>query len=386
MSKIQFGICGDIDHHNTPEELNPLPTLKKEEVGEMILKLNRNPMDKDKLLSEWSQIEDDIEKLLKLNVLKEDGKVYVNFTFLDEKDTRLIFKECEPLAEELCKLFLEKKEDLFEILDYYRDSRLSRKKLAFLIIGCYLLDWGALELFRHWEVANNKKPQPGGNEYTLWGEEEVDQMLKRIYWGGHAEKTGDYVFHTFGDHHGYKRRDALPDILHIFPDFDFRGGSEYRSLLFDKRKQLGIELGDVIDDIDRQKTPDDDKKKHTRFLKDIGYLQEREDLFLTIPYFTDKDVQHIKKAIEPFIPKLKTWTEEDLPILEKKIQHIRPIQNGVPFSEVFIQLWHVVFGLTNKYLTEAGMLYDTYEDGKGYLPGLFKYDVSRRILEELTSS
>ncbi|MFW5903994.1 MAG: hypothetical protein ACOCTK_00845 [Candidatus Saliniplasma sp.] len=383
MPNVQFGICGDLDFHSTPEELNPLPTLKKDEVGKMLLKLNREPLEKERLVVEHGDLKNEIEKLLRLGVIREEGKIHVNFTFLDAKDSRFIFKECEPFAEKLCQLFLERKDELFNVLNRYENSRIPKEKLAFMIVGCYLLDWGALELFRKSGLADNLKSQPGGNEYTLWGEEEVEQMLKRIYWGGHAFKTGEYMFHTFGDHHNYTQRNALPDLFHIFSDFDFDGGEEYKHLLFDKRKELGVELGDIMNKIYMGERLEHDK--NIQFLKKIGYVFEEKDLVLNIPYFTENEVPIITEAVEPFIGELERWTENELPILEEKLESIRPIQNGVPFEEVFVQLWHVVFGLTNKYLTENGMLYDTYEEGKGYLPGLFKGDVLKLVLKRFSS-
>ncbi len=383
MTTVEFGICGDLDPHNTPKELNPLLTLKKDEVGQMLLKLNRLPMEKGQLMEEYENLKDDIEKLLKLGALKEDDKVYVNFTLLDAEDSRFIFEGCGSYAKELCELILEQKDDIFEILDQYKNTLVSKEKLAFFIIGCYLLDWGSLELFRMWDIANHKKTQPGGNEYTLWGEEEVDQMLKRIYWGGHALKTGDYVFHTFGDHHDYAQRNALPDLFHIFPDFDLQGGDEFKRLLFEKRKELAIELGEILDTLYQNKNLSSDENYHIDFLKKIGYIEDLDGLQVKIPYFTEEEVPIIVEAIKPIIPELRKWVDTKMPTLEEKLKPIRPLQNGVPFEEVFTQVWHVVFGLTNKYLTEAGMFYDTYEDGKGYLPALFKDDVSKMVLNNL---
>ncbi|MGM0404701.1 MAG: hypothetical protein ACQEQM_00990 [Thermoplasmatota archaeon] len=383
MTNVEFGICGDLDHHSTPKKLNPLSTLKKDEVGKMLLKLNRHPMKKGQLIEGYDNLTEDIEKLLKLGALKEEEQVYVNFTFLDAEDSCFIFEECEPFGKDLSELILERKDDIFAVLTQYKNPQVSKEKLAFFIIGCYLLDWGSLELFRMWDIANHKKTQPGGNEYTLWGEEEVDQMLKRIYWGGHALQTGDYMFHTFGDHHKYTRRNALPDLLHVFPDFDFQGGDELKKLLFYKRKELAIELGDVLDIIYRERDLSDEKGKLLDFLKKIDYIENQSGFKVNIPYFTEEEVPIIVEAIKPIIPELRKWVDTKIPTLEEKLKPARPLQNGVPFEEVFIQVWHVVFGLTNKYLTEAGMFYDTYEEGKGYMPALFKGKISKMVLKNI---
>ena len=209
--------------------------------------------------------------------------------------------------------------------------------------------------------------------------------MKRVYWGGHALKSGEYIFHTFGDHHGYKMRNAFPDIINSFPDLDFEGRNEYRTLMLEKKKELLKELGDVIHGAFDNKEIGKDRRGHIELLKKTGYIREEDELAVIIPYFFEEHIDMLTDALDPFAPVLKSWVEDQLPIFEERMKDIRPIQNGVPFDEVFIQLWHVVFGLTNRYLAEEGVIYDTYEDGKGYLPGLFKEEVSQEFVEYLTT-
>ncbi len=145
MSDIQFGICGDLDWHNTSADDNPLITLKKERVKKLIYDLNRNPIEEEKLFSKYKELEEEIKKLLRLETLKiRDGKVYVNFTFLDEKDNEFMFKVCEDYAEDLVEKIISKEENIQTILSRYKNDRVEKEKLAFFIIGCYFLDWGSL--------------------------------------------------------------------------------------------------------------------------------------------------------------------------------------------------------------------------------------------------
>jgi len=182
MSELKFGICGDLDRHNTSSEDNPLVTLRKSRIGDMIQELNRDPKSKKELLDENEDISDEIDKLLRLNVLKEkDGKVFVNFTVIDQKDNKIIFDVCEKYASGLAKEFLEKKEHIFNILGSYGNPRVEKEKLVFMIIGCYLLDWVSLELLSDWDVCDHRKQQAGDNKYVLWGESEIEGVLKSVY-------------------------------------------------------------------------------------------------------------------------------------------------------------------------------------------------------------
>ncbi len=393
MTETQFGICGDLDWHNTSKENNPLVTLNKDRVKHIIAKLNRNPMYKKEFFSKYSYIEGELKKLLNLNTLKvEDGKIYVNFTFLDEGDNELMFKICENYAEELVKKIMSKEEKIKTILSKYENDRVSKEKLAFFIIGCYFLDWGSLTFFREWEIANNLKPQPGGNEYILWGEKQNEGMLKEIYWGGHMVPDMDHIFHTFGDHNSTTKRNTLPDILHQFYDFDFPGGKEYRSLLFEKRRELALELAKIIELIGKEGIDTDEleelkrnpsSEKKVIMLEKMDYI-EKEDgtYYISIPYFTEEDMDMIAKCIEPLVPILKDWLDQNWDYLKSDFEVTRPMKNGVPFDEFFIQAWHYIFGLVNKKLAREGLIYDTYSEESehiGYLPAISE----RKLLDNL---
>ncbi len=386
MSEITFGICGNLDHHSTDPDDNPFTALKKDRVKESILKLNRCPVEEETLFSEYGDIEQDINKLIRLGALRiKDGKVHVNFTFLDEMDNRLIFEICEDHTGYLVEKLLSKKDDIYNILSRYENQRVEKDKLAFFIIGCYFLDWGSLTMFRRWGIADNLKPQAGGNEYTLWGEKQDTGMLKEIYWGGHMIPDIDYIFHTFGDHHTYTKRETLPDILHVFHDFDLPGGKEYRSLLFDKRKELALELGDIINEIGKDGSSVEYMSEfscsedHLSFLMKMGYIEEEHGMYyLSIPYFTEDDLKMIEDCITPLIPILKEWLEESLDKLKLDLEDTRPMKNGVPFDEFFIQVWHIIFGSVNKELARQGLIYDTYSDDSkynGYLPAIAKKEL-----------
>ncbi|MFW6176319.1 MAG: hypothetical protein ACOC40_01330 [Thermoplasmatota archaeon] len=279
-------------------------------------------------------------------------------------------------------------------MESYGNSRVEKEKLAFMIIGCYLLDWGSLELLSDWNVCDHRKQQAGGNEYVLWGESEVKDVLKGVYWGGHSLFMDRYTFHTFGDHHEYTERNAFPDIVHRFADFEFDGGEEYRSILFDKRKEMLKDLGNILDDISKSGSKEKyiknkwpDKSKYIELIKKLNYIEEIDDmLYLNIPYFTDEDIDMILNCMEPFVRIIKDWIDENINDIESNLSETRPLKNGVPFDEYFIQIWHVIFGLTNKKLSESDFIYDTYcddSDHEGYMPALVKGDVLDRVEKRL---
>lgn len=388
---LQTGICGSIAAE-TKDEHNPLITLRKEKVEKMLLALNQKPMLKRSLLTEYNSLSADIAKLLALNVLREeDNRIYVNFTLFSRKDKEIVTAVSDRYARGLAKTIANIKNKIFDVLERYPNQNVSVEKLAFMIVGCYFLDWGALRLLREWGVIVSKD-QPGGNRYTLWAEEKVEGSLKAVYWGGHSLQAGDYLWHSFGDHHS--PRYSFPDILYRNPDHRFDGSDAYKRLLFQKRIELAEELAQLLDTIGKAgcsvKRLQEQLgwgsyklEQSLAMLEQMSYIANNDgQLSLLIPYFTAEDVKMMTEAVLLLLPVLRQWVDENISAIEADLGSTNPIKNKVPFNEVFIQVWHYIFGLTNKYLAEEGLIYDTYAAGfkhPGHMPALIK----GRILEQM---
>lgn len=397
MGEIKFGICGDLDFQNTRDKENPLVTLQDDKIGVLIYEINDGGMDKEYLFSQYSGLRDEVEKLLDLGALREDdGTVFLNFTFVDEGDMDHILEVTDGYASDLAEKISTEKEEIFSVLKRYGNKDVELEKLAFMIIGCYLLDWGMLELLRSWNIADHMKEQPGGNRYLLWGEKEVEHSLKEVYWDGHSFIAGGYNFHTFGDHSAETKRYAFPDLIWSFRELEFDGWSEMRYLLFEKRKELLEELGYILDEIGKNGAGIEELdgfsnlSKKLVLLKKLSYVQETrsEDgeikVALKIPYFDGEDIGLILETMRTAAPAVKEWLDDNMDTIKEDMQKIKPIKNGVPFKEVFIQIWHYIFGLTNKHLARKGLLFNTYSeesDHKGYQPAV----MAKGVLEEVES-
>lgn len=127
-------------------------------------------------------------------------------------------------------------------------------------------------------------------------------------------------------------------------------------------------------------------------MKKISYVHETraEDgetkVTLKIPYFEHEDIGWIEKAMRTTAPAVKEWLDENMDTIREDMQIIKPIKNGVPFEEVFIQIWHYIFGLTNKHLARKGFMFDTYSEGsdhKGYQPAVMEKGVLEKIESDL---
>lgn len=52
--------------------------------------------------------------------------------------------------------------------------------------------------------------------------------------------------------------------------------------------------------------------------------------------------------------------------IRKELRGITPLKYGVPYEQVFNQLWHYMFAVTNRKVVEAGMFADPYDERRPY--------------------
>lgn len=390
------GLCGSL---NTEAKYNPFISLNKDEVQQMLLELSRKPLSKPELLEKYPELGEDIEHLLRLNALKQNSdSLLVNFTLFNKEDLELIYDVTRNYAQNLATLIAKEKGYINEVLAQYSNQKINLKKLAFIIVGCYFLDWGSLQLMKSWDMMEVGKEQPGKSKYTLWAEEMNIINKKEIYSGGHSAKIGTYLYHTFGDHAVDTERNAFPDLLFYSDKYDKLASREYNRLLSDKKDELAKEIGEIIEIIGKTgvskdkltATADFDRTKIEKvvdLLKELDYIsEEKNSLILNIPYFDDNDMELLTEIISHLVPILYDWAKDNLEEIEKSIESVSAIQNGVPFKEVFNHTWHFIFGLTNKYLVQENLIYDTYSEDsihKGYLPAVVKGDLLDKVNERI---
>lgn len=400
MSQLQYGICGEINAA-TKGELNPQTYLRDPKIQELLLWLNRNPCPLAQLLTTYPNLSEQIGAMLNLGMLRQDGDCFVNFTLIDQNDGQLVWAISAVHARELSRLLADRQSDLWAALSPLATPYVDVQQLAFLVLGCYLLDWSALEALHDWGVINRRKPQPGGNNYTLWAEEVTQGSLRGVYWGGHSLQAGEYLLHTFGDHDAETKRLALPDILYRINTGEIPSRSSWRALQMRKNVELGTELAQLIGSIGRggagqgQLAEHDDPADQTKLadmlelLQALGYVVQTADgqYMLQVPYFDSRDLNVLQQVAQIVKPVLRQWIDTSLSRYRQDISTVRSLQNGVPFKEVFVQCWHIVFGLTNLQLANRGVICDTYSHTsrwRGYLPGAIKGPLLQQLDREFS--
>ncbi len=65
------------------------------------------------------------------------------------------------------------------------------------------------------------------------------------------------------------------------------------------------------------------------------------------------------------------WLRENYPAMQRDMTSLSPLQNGVPFSLAFSEVWHYTFGFATKWLAETEFYANPRAKGnryEGYMP------------------
>lgn len=253
-------------------------------------------------------------------------------------------------------------------------------KLTFMLVGVHFLDTGCLRLLSDAGYRTTAKDMPGGNRYTLWPQESgPDVPLKELYWGGHAETAGEHVWNTFGDHAPRPEgRRALPDL--VWRAERAAGPTALRLAVRERLLDLLTELARTLTGVgpagvDPGSVAGSSGTRQVDVLSELGYLENvGGSLHVTAPVFTSAETPLRDGILKLLSPVVLDWFAENHLSLEKNLAGITPLRHGVPFGEVMTQVWHYLFGLTNRALVRAGFFSDLYAlppDRQGFLAGLY---------------
>lgn len=96
------------------------------------------------------------------------------------------------------------------------------------------------------------------------------------------------------------------------------------------------------------------------WLEYIGYLDGGE---VSVPYFFREDAPYVHAAKRIVLSLVADWCERHYDPMRMELSGLTSLRHGVDYAEVFVDLWHWVFGFTNKRLAEAGRIFDAYSPG-----------------------
>jgi len=367
MGKIDIwiiGNAGDWDNYN------PLKVIQKKVAKEILYILNNKPSTISELAKfiKDKTIHETINSLLKINAIrKERGKYWVNFPIFSMKDQKIILNVGKEYGKRLAYKLLEDKSKFIELVNKIQCSNyIEKDKIIFATIGCFSLNWDCLNELEKNNFLILHKKQPGNREYILQGGEPFPLKNNKLYCISRSMSAEKYTFTSFG---GPGKRFSLPDLLweELFAISDYpQWNQEFKevfiAILSFYQKNLLIECGKIIESIIMNRKIKMAKKNIINFLKKLEYICEEDKHYkIKIPVFLPEDKEVIDEINKIVREKVCNFVEKNYVDIKKKLSKITPVINKVPFSEIFVDVWHKIFGYCNMFLSSEGFMYEPEE-------------------------
>ncbi|HYF79347.1 MAG TPA: helix-turn-helix domain-containing protein [Symbiobacteriaceae bacterium] len=308
-----------------------------------------------------STIDEKLSSLTDLGIVSRAGnKIHLGFAWFTQADQDLIHASVIQTAHDLADRILARRNEIDRYLAAVKASDwVDLPDLRFAVVGCFGLDWGALDALKASGHLEHNKEQPGGRRYVMYVEEPVERYQQRDYTGSHTTWINEaYQWTSFGDHSG--PRYGLPDLLWHLRSTVLRSErlpAESRAPLGDLvldavSAQLDLAAEELIRVATGTQAP---PAKHPLLAAANAVGQERP----TVPvFFWDADGSAIDGVVNTVKDITVSTVSDRFDHLRTAMSDLTALRHGVPFTECFNPIWHALFGHVNRLLAEAGYLAD----------------------------
>lgn len=337
------------------------------------------------------------EGLEALGLVRREGDAYViSFFLLTKDDETKVRAVTEAHARSLAAALLARRAEIETALRQYQMPGVDQRAVAYVLLGCFSLDWDGLDLTAEKGYRSGAKVRANGEQYIPWARQNGGLTLKGLYWGSHNDCGPDVVFTSFGDHHALPRT-ALPDLFWRLPktpsgetDDALRAmlapvvaRSHEATLREMGRMMLALRDGErsAAELAQAAGVTQDEASSDLALLEELGYVGRRNGNYHTlIPVLTERDGPMVRKLLRIGREAMAGWLAADYARLKDELTDVTPIRYGVAYGEVFTQVWHYVFAAANRQLVEAGLFADPYDAGrkyKGFIPAVWQPGINK---------
>jgi hypothetical protein len=393
---LQVGITGD----NKLQGLeDPVTVARLPEVTGLLQRLADQPRDSGYIEQALQGSEVSLERLLGLSLIKQHGEAYaIGFNYVTLEDHDTLIKVLEPYAEDLAQRYRDAWHEFEAIFAAYEVPGVPVGETAYAVLGAMSLDWDGLDLTAEKGMRITAKNLPAGRDFVLWAKEQsAESHVKGLYWGSHNTESNGVRFTSFGDHYSLPRM-ALPDLLWIAGNRVAAIEGAGKSLRMSLHSALApYYQDDFLADVARimrllrtaaqspasvsRQTPLAPERASAilELLRELQYLSEEEGLYaLATPFFSMADQPMTDAARALSWQLMDDWLDRNGAAVEDSLGELTAIRYGVPYKQLFTQIWHYLFGLANKALVESGHFADPYAEerlAKAIVPFAFDQEL-----------
>ena len=364
---LSYSITGS-SSSNLPSE-NATAAMEHREVQRVLLDIAAEPREPEYVEKSLAGSGVTVKDMVENGSLRlENGRYWLNFSLLTRADQEVMRKVAGRYSDSLAAALLERRAELEKLLDKYDAPGVDRGQLAFIVVGCAALDWGGLAL----TTAKGYRAAPPARKkgkFFFMAEETGGLSLKEIYWGGSTSMNGKYEFLTFGDAYS-PRSDLRPVVVDgkkIGPMmFALREGPQTDEQLAAAARINRAAAGPII-----------------KQLVEIGWVDHDGPMYVSrIPVLASRDMDIISGVLKVCNEVMTAWLDENYAQIREDLAGITPLRQKVPYDQTFDQVWHYVFGMTNRKLVRAGLFADPYAVGQkrpGYFSAIFDASASPKF-------
>ena len=358
-------------------------------VQHLLLDIAQKPRTKEYLNSALQKTNSSLEQLLSLKLVRHQEDIYVvNYLLFTSADMYRMREITESHAQKLANALLKHRAEIEVILKQYELPGVDPRTALYIILGCFSLDWDGLALTAERGYRLRETEDTCTIVYS-W--EPTKLSNKEFYNGSHNSSYGIVTLTSFGDHE-IQPREALPDILWNLPRQATQG--KYSDTLKLKLKEV---VNVVVEDIGEQiglmmlalrdggksvaelaaaaKIRQDKAERLTDLLTELGYIKQDDNYYLPhIPVLSLCDSSMVQQIRRIGREEMENWFDSEYEQLHKELSELTPFRYGVEQKDFFYNVWHDIFGATNRILVKAGLFADPYSKlygAKGIIPVVF---------------
>lgn len=377
---FHFYVCGNC---NVADEHNPIVLLRDPLAQSIVRRLNDQPTTATQMAAAVGEEEGAIVQVLsaleRTGAVAGGGEPYrLAFPMFTAGDQQAIWAIATGMGSDIAHRLADMRPALVETLDRLSSARhVALEQLLLAVVGCVALDWASLERLEELGYLVRHKPQPGGGDYILFGSELGDEVRERFCYS-HSYRVAGYTFTTFGDLTGH--RNAFPDLLWQLEETarerePLGQNASLRTTLRLYLEDLLLDAARLLESLAGQPLAEEAQASGVRrekvgvlvpALVELGYLEDGSSGWRpTGPVFLASDRTSIETAAALVVKIVEGVVSDRYREVQRALQGTSPARNGVPFEEVFNEVWHFVLSEANRALAETGFMAPPVRRGPG---------------------
>jgi len=357
-------------------------------VQRLLLDIALKPRTEEYLSAALRETKVTSKQLLSLDLVRRnEGTYIINFLLFTKADGQRMREITESHAQILASALVKRRTEIEIILGQYQLPGVDPRAALYCMLGCFSLDWDGLALTaKRGYRKTNSFFERIFTRTIIYGWEPTDQSSRGLYKGSHNTSYGKATLTSFGDHE-IQPRHALPDVFwnralysgslklklqEVVKTSSEKAAGEQIGLLMLAMREGNKSLAELAE---LAGTGEEGARKLADLLIELGYITHYDNCYSPrIPVLSLLDSSVVRKIRAIGREEMEIWFESGYKQLHDELAELTPFRYGLDQTDFFYNIWHEIFGATNRKLVESGLFADPYSEfygARGVIPLVF---------------